>query len=352
MANDKRYSWEDNSEKNSKKAIIILIVAFIIAVIMIFAFGKPIYDYFETNSVEEFLQEVEEDIFEVIGKTGSETDNDSDKPQNETVEMETVDGTLEMYMIDVGQADSFLFIQGNYVMLVDAGTRGSGDDVVAFLKEKNIDKIDVLIGSHTHDDHMGGITKVLNSFEVETFYFPERSDVTTKWYLTMLDTVIEKDIVCGDAKQGDIISLGQAKIQFITSTDSKEDKDINNSSIVIRVSYGEIDFLLGGDIEVGVEEEILASGIEIQSEVFKASHHGSDTSNSRAFVEEVDPDHIFISCGEGNKYKHPCLETIELFKELDIPVYRTDEQGTVAIETNGEKIAISKNPGSYSSGEE
>ena len=294
------------------------------------------------------FQELEEDIFEQLENSETNQEPSDSTSISDTV---NVDGTLYMYMIDVEQADAFLFVEGDNVMLVDAGTRGGGDDVVKFLKEKNISQIDVLIGSHTHDDHMGGMSKVLNNFEVETFYFPERSDVTTKWYLAMLDTVIEKEIICGKAQEGDIIYLGDMKIQFITSTDPKEDKDINNSSIVVRISFGEIDFLLGGDIENEVEKEILSSGLEIQSEVFKALHHGSDTSNAKEFVEEVNPEHIFISCGEGNKYNHPCLTTIELFRKLEIPVYRTDEQGSVTLETDGKIIAIDKKPGSYTSGE-
>ena len=344
MASDKRYSRKD-SEKRGKKPLIIVVAFIVTALIMLFIFDKPISDYLGVQTVEEFFQEVEKDVLEEINKKDDNTSSSNTTQTN-------VDGTLEMYMIDVGQGDSFLFIQGENVLLYDAGTRGSGDDVVEFLKEKEIDKIDILIGSHTHDDHMGGITKVLNNFEVDNFYFPERTDVTTQWYLTLLDTVVQKEIKCCKANQGDIIQFGDASIQFITSTDPKEDKDINNSSIVIRITYDEIDFLLGGDIEFGVEKEILESGLEIQSEIFKASHHGSNTSNSSEFVQEVDPDSIYISCGEGNKYGHPCVETVELFKELNIPVYRTDEQGTVLVTTDGKEFTTDNEPASYSSGKE
>ena len=226
------------------------------------------------------------------------------------------EGTLEMYMIDVGQADSILFIQGDEVMLVDAGTRGTGDEVVKFLQEKEIDEIDILIGTHPHEDHMGGMMDILENFEIGTFYFPKRSDVTTKYYIEILEYVVDNKIACGDAEAADILSFGEATIQFITSTAPKEDKDLNNCSIVIRVSFGAIDFFLGGDIEKEVEREILASGLEIESEIYKASHHGSDTSNTRDFVEKVNPDYIYISCGLYNKHDHPSTSVIRFFEEI------------------------------------
>lgn len=118
------------------------------------------------------------------------------------------------------------------------------------------------------------------------------------------------------------------------------------------MTFGEIDFFLGGDIEKEVEQEILDSGMEIESEVYKASHHGSKTSNTEEFIREVNPEYIYISCGLQNKHDHPNEPIIRLFERLGIPVYRTDESGTITVITDGKTITTDKEPGSYISGEE
>lgn len=325
----------------------------VILVLLLGAFSGPVSNLIGEKNTEELINQLE-----VYVSEGLNEENPEDNGESATVGTEhsgnsaEVEGTLQMYVIDVGQADSILFVQGDEVMLVDAGKIGTGKNVVELLNELGIEEIDILIGTHPHEDHMGGMTKVLENFTVKCFYFPQRTDVTTNYYIDVLEFVGENKIPCGEADAGDIISLGDASVQFITSTDPKEDKDINNSSIVIRVTFGEIDFFLGGDIEKEVEREILASGLEIESEVYKASHHGSDTSNTREIVEAINPDYIYISCGLYNTHDHPCKSVIELFEELGIPVYRTDESGTISVVTDGKTVTTDKEPGSYISGEE
>lgn len=350
MQNRKGVKEFDSGEIKPKRKIPIIIA--IILAVLIGVFSGPLSDLIGEQNTEELINQLESYVSSEVTKEPEVTTGESDETEPSTSTITNVEGTLEMHVIDVGQADAILFIQGDEVMLIDAGTRSAGDDVVSFLKEQGIEEIDILIGTHPHEDHMGGMKKVLQNFSVKCFYFPQRSDVTTKYYIDVLEFVVENKVPCGEADAGDIISFGEASIQFITSTEPKEDKDINNCSIVIRVTFGEIDFFLGGDIEKGVEREILASGFEIESEVYKASHHGSDTSNSREMLEAVNPDYIYISCGLYNKHDHPCKSVVELFEELGIPVYRTDESGTISVVTDGESITTNKEPGSYISGEE
>lgn len=344
-----RKSVRTSSGGSKVKRKIPTIIA-IVLVILLGIFSGPISSLLGEKQTEELLNQLEVYVSEGLGD--SESTPETEGTTQSTQVITDVSGTLEMHVIDVGQADSILFVQGDEVMLVDAGTKGAGDDVVSYLNELGIEEIDVLIGTHPHEDHMGGMKKVLQNFKIKCFYFPQRTDVTTKYYLEILEYVVEKQIPCSEADVGDRISLGEASVQFITSTEPKEDKDINNCSIVIRVTFGEIDFFLGGDIEKEVEREILASGMEIESEVYKASHHGSDTSNTREMVETVNPDYIYISCGLYNKHDHPCKSVIELFEELKIPVYRTDESGTIKVMTDGENVTTDKEPGTYISGEE
>lgn len=322
----------------------------IILVVLLGIFSGPVSSLIGKQNTEELIEQLESYVYENIAETNFiEDENSLEQP---TTVGTDVEGSLQMYVIDVGQADAILFVQDDQVMLVDAGTSGGGDEVVRHLKELGIEEIDILIGTHPHSDHMGGISKVLKNFTVRKFYFPRRTDVTTTYYINILEFVVENNIPCGSAEAGDVIPFGEGQIKFVTSTGPKQEKDLNNCSIVIRVTFGEIDFFLGGDIEKEIEEEILASGIEIESEVYKASHHGSHTSNTREIMEAIDPECIIISCGKDNTHNHPHKSVIGLFEELGIPVYRTDEAGTITITTDGKTVVADKEPGSYISGEE
>ena len=348
MQNRKGVRNKSGGAKTKRKLPVILAV---ILVLVLGIFSGPVSNLLGEKQTEDLMNQLESYISEEIDGTEN-TAEESTNTTTESIVITEPEGTLEMYMIDVGQADSILFIQEDEVMLIDAGTRGAGDDVVRTLKELEIEEIDILIGTHPHEDHMGGMKKVLENFEIETFYFPRRTDVTTKYYIEILECVVENKIPCGTAEAGDIVEFGEAQIQFITSSAPKEEKDLNNCSIVIRVSFGEIDFFMGGDIEKEVEAEILASGMEIECEVYKASHHGSKTSNTEEFINAVNPEYIYISCGLYNKHDHPNEPIIRLFEKLQIPVYRTDEVGTIRVVTDGKTIQTDKQPGSYISGEE
>ena len=346
-----RKGIEKSSSGGTKKKRKMPVIVAIVLVILLGVFSGPVSNILGEKQTQELINQLEGYVSEGLKETEN-TNGNTEETTKPTIITTNPEGTLEMYVIDVGQADSILFIQGDEVMLVDAGTRGAGDDVAEFLKQKNINEIDILIGTHPHEDHMGGMMDILENFSVECFYFPQRSDVTTKYYLEILEHVVNNKVPCGSADAAEIIPFGEASIQFITSTEPKEDKDLNNCSIVIRLTFGEIDFFLGGDIEKEVESEILASGLEIESEIYKASHHGSDTSNTRELVDAVNPDYVYISCGLYNKYSHPNQSVIEMFEELKLPVYRTDEVGTISVITDGKTVTTDKEPGSYISGEE
>lgn len=156
-------------------------------------YNGPISGLIGEQNTEELISQLESYVSE--GVESEESGEETEKPTEPTTQVGTeVSGTLEMYVIDVGQADAILFVQEDEVMLVDAGTRGAGDDVVKFLKELGIEEIDILIGTHPHEDHMGGMKKVLENFTVECFYFPQRSDVTTKYYIDILEFVVENNV--------------------------------------------------------------------------------------------------------------------------------------------------------------
>ena len=260
---------------------------------------------------------------------------------------------LELTMIEVGQADSFLLIQGEDVALVDCGTRSTGDDVVEHLKSIGITEIDYLIGTHPHDDHMGGMYDVITNFEIGKIIMPEIKgvEITTTWY-----TKLENEIKNGDydreyAEVGTVYNLGDANMKIIGPI-SKPNDNLNSYSIVMKVSFGEMDIIMTGDAEVEVEEEILKSGENIDAEILKVGHHGSKTSTSEEFLDAISPDYALISTKVDNKYDHPDEETMEKLQKRNIKVYRTDENGTVVLTITTDDVSFSCKPGDYLTGPE
>lgn len=270
-----------------------------------------------------------------------------------TIERKIVDGIMEMHTIDVGQGDSILVIQKDKVMLIDCGTRAKGSTVVKYLKELGITKIDILVGTHSHDDHMGGMAEVIRNFEIGKLYAPDNSKdgITTYWYMDFLDAVSEKNIEWIYPKVGDTFEIGEANVQIV-APNSEEYNNMNNYSIVLRVTYGETDVLLMGDAEELSEEEIINNGLYIDVDVLKLGHHGSSTSSSEKFLNITTPQYAIISVGKGNTYHHPIKSVMQRLEKFGIKVYRTDESGTIIMSTDGNNITFNVEPGDYLSGTE
>lgn len=274
----------------------------------------------------------------------------SSKPM---IERKIVDGIMEIHTIDVGQGDSILVIQKDQIMLVDCGTRAKGSTVIEYLKELGITKIDILVGTHSHDDHMGGMAEVIRNFEIGTLYAPDNSkeSITTFWYMDFLDAVSEKNVNWVYPEVGTTFGVGDANVQIV-APNSKEYNNMNNYSIVLRVTYGETDVLLMGDAETLSEEEIMNNGLYIDVDVLKLGHHGSSTSSSEKFLNVTTPQYAIISVGKGNTYHHPIKSVMERLENMEITVYRTDESGTIIMSTDGNNITFNVEPGDYLSGDE
>lgn len=263
-----------------------------------------------------------------------------------------VEGQLVVHMIDVGQADCFLLIQDDMTALVDCGTRSTGKDAVEYIKALGITKLDYVIGTHPHDDHMGGMYDVITNFEVGTVIIPEgKPSSTTNWYTKLTDELETGKYQIRYVKEGDILNLGDATMQVIAA-ETDLGGDDNNYSICFKVSFGQIDMIMTGDAEREVEEIILESGINIDAEILKVGHHGSDTSSSEEFLDAVSADYALISCGFPNKYEHPIKSTMEKLEERNIEVYRTDESGSIVITITSDDVTFNCEPGDYLSGAE
>lgn len=258
---------------------------------------------------------------------------------------ENVSGSTEaqVYFIDVGQGDSELIRlkDSGIDILIDAGTRSTKQELTDYLKELGVDDIDILIGTHPHEDHIGGMAKIIEEFPIGTLYLPETSEEmtpTTKTYESLLDAAESKNVTVRTAAAGDVL-LEQGNTSFKVLSPSHTDYDnLNDYSIVTRLKVGDTAFLFQGDAETPVEEEILDSGADVSCDVIKLGHHGSSTSSSRAYLEAANPSAAVISCGVGNEYGHPHRETMDLLKKLSITPYRTDTQKTLLAETDGKNI--------------
>lgn len=260
---------------------------------------------------------------------------------------------LKLHMIDVGQADCFLFMKGDKVALVDCGTRSTGKDAVEYIKSLGITRIDYVFGTHPHHDHMGGMYDIITNFEVGTIIIPQvkEGQVTTNWYIKLMKQIVDGNYEVEYSKTGNEYFLGGAKIQIVWQSELEQD-NVNNYSDIIKVSFGDMDVLMTGDAETEIEEEVLRSGVQIDAEILKVGHHGSNTSSSDEFLDEIDPDYGLISCKVGNKYEHPTKNTMEKLQQREVEVYRTDECGTVIATITPSGVTFNCQAGDYLSGTE
>ena len=230
-------------------------------------------------------------------------------------------------------------------MLIDGGTSECKDDLLNFLKSENIQKFDYIVGTHPHEDHIGSLDDVVNAYDFDTILFPKVT-TTTKTFENLVNAVKNKNKKFITPVSGNEYTLGDAKFKILApSSDSYQ--SLNNYSIVIKLTYGENTFMFTGDAETLSETEMLNSFDDLTADVLKIGHHGSTTSTSKKFLNAVNPKYAVISVGKDNTYNHPTKTTMNKLEELKIPVYRTDEEGTIECVSNGKDITFNVEPGSY-----
>jgi len=250
---------------------------------------------------------------------------------------------LEIHYIDVGQADSILITLNGSSMLIDAGNNGDGDDVVAYLKQQNITKLDYLIGTHPHEDHIGGLDDVIDNFDIDTVLMP-KTKTNTKTFESVLDSMLAKNLKITTVNIGDTFNLDTATFTVL-SVENESTDNLNTTSIVIRLVYENQSYIFCGDAEIENEEMMLSSNLTLESNVIKIGHHGSYTSSSEEFIKAVNPKTAIISVGTDNTYDHPSKSTIKLLEKYNIEVFRTDLNGTIVITSDGtsNKIKCERN---------
>lgn len=289
-------------------------------------------------------------VFSLVGC--SDTTNFNQKQgeiQNSTVK--STDGLLKVYFIDVGQGDSiFIKTPDNKTMLIDAGVPEMGKKVVDYIKSLGVTKIDILVGTHPHEDHIGGMDRVIESFEIGKFYMP-RVTTNTKTFEYVLNAAKNKGLKIDVAKAGVTLDLGPSVSAEMIAPNSSKYDDLNEYSAVIKLAYKNTSFLFTGDAGAESEMEMIENGYDLKSDVLKVGHHGSSTSTTASFLDDVSPKYAVISCGKGNDYGHPHSSTLKKLKARNIPVYRTDECGTIIALSNGQSISFNVKPGDYTPGQ-
>lgn len=259
--------------------------------------------------------------------------NNSSTNYTEYVNSENV----TVFCLDVGQGDSTLITFKNTVILIDAGNPENADYIVEFLESLNIKTINYLIATHPHSDHIGGMATVIDSLDIENIYLPKIADSdipTTKVYENFLDAVANENCNVFAAKGGTTITNSKNFKFEIIAPNGTNYGNLNNYSVVTKLTYYKSSMLFMGDAEKTVENEIIAKHYNIKADIIKIGHHGSYTSSSKKFLKKSNIKNSVISCGIFNKYNHPNDKTLNTLNSLNCNIYRTDTDGTIIISLN------------------
>lgn len=305
--------------RRKKKNSIAYAITAIIVIVVILLFGNKL----SMDNIETMFSNISENVVA------------QESPDINTNVVEGQDVVVKFF--DVGQADSILVQSAGVNMLIDAGTNNMGNTVVQNLKDLGITKINYLVGTHPHEDHIGGMDDVINNFEIGTIYMP-KVQTNTKTFEDVLDAISNKGLTITTPEVGYVFEVGNTKCEVMcagTGT-TEENSNLNLSSIVIRMVYGEESFLFMGD----AEEKNETSRQWPQTTVLKVGHHGSDTSSSESFLNQVKPEISVISVGINNTYGHPKKTTLDKLNALETSIYRTDQNGTITITCDGTNCVV------------
>ena len=250
-------------------------------------------------------------------------------------------GDMAVHFIDVGQGLSILVQSGGENLLYDGGDRAHAEEVVQYLKDQQVESIDYMISSHYDEDHLGGLVACLNEFEVENVLGSDYVH-TSQLFNDFMNTATANALIVQYPSVGDTYEFGTGS--FTVMAPSGISNNSNDNSVVIRLVNGNNSFLFMGDAEETSEQDMISTGMNLDCDVLCLGHHGSASSTSWDLLEASTPSWAVVSCGAGNSYGHPTAETMGKLKDMDIPVYRTDEQGTIISLSDGQNISWNQEP--------
>lgn len=280
-----------------------------------------------------------EKSIESSDQTEAVTPSNQSEPQPAEIQQPATapseDSTFVIHYVDVGQADAALVLCDGEAMLIDGGNAEDSNLIYTYLKNLSVDHLEYIVCTHAHEDHVGGLAGALNYATVDQAFCSVTS-YDTKAYNNFVTYLDKQGVSITIPSAGDIFSLGSAAVQVLGPI--AESIEPNNTSIVLRVVYGETSFLFTGDAEREEEQDILAAGYTIQSTVLKVGHHGSANSTTYPFLREIMPEYAVISVGANNSYGHPTEDTLSRLRDAEVTVYRTDMQGDVICSSNSKTV--------------
>lgn len=276
-------------------------------------------------------------IIKILPTTFSKENESEIKTEKTNLNIENENNIMKVHYLDVGQGDSiFIELPNSKTMLIDAGDPSNEEFITDYIKNLTYNKIDYIIATHPHQDHIGSLAYIINNFKIDSIYMPKVVS-TTKTYENLLNTIANKNLKINTAKAGvNITHENDLSIDIIAPTKDSY-KDINNYSIILKITFKNKKFLFTGDAETESENEIKE---DITADVIKIAHHGSNSSSSHLFLNKVKPKYAIISVGSENTYGHPHKEVIKRLETNGTKIYRTDLHGTIVIETDGNNINI------------
>lgn len=245
--------------------------------------------------------------------------------------------SFSVHFIDVGQADAALVECDGHYMLIDGGNKADSNVIYSVLKKAAVPKLDIVVGTHAHEDHIGGLPGAFNYTTADITLCPVKN-YDSNAFEDFAKYAGQKGGGITVPKTGDTYSLGSATIKILGVNGGS---DTNDTSIILRIDYGETSFLFTGDAEREAEQVVLNSGTDLKATVLKVGHHGSDTSTTYPFLREIMPKYAVISVGSGNSYGHPTEDALSRLRDADVKVFRTDMQGDIFCTSDGKDITFS-----------
>lgn len=251
------------------------------------------------------------------------------------------DTDFAVYYLDVDQGDCSIVVCDDEVMVIDTGSYPQLTDIQEALYALEVEIIDYLVITHQHDDHMSCAERLMGIYNVKNIVMPKLSEenaVNSDTYTRLLHSIADYDVNPIAAQHGEFLKLGSATIEILAPL--KQYKELNNMSIVMKITYGETSFLFQGDAESQVESDLLYSDYDLTADILKLGHHGSKTASTEKYLDAVNPQIAIISCGQGNTYGHPRVTVMEYLVKRDIDFYITVDSGDITVASDGKNIEV------------
>ena len=319
--------------KKTKEAIIGIICLIIVYFLAEYGVLEKIDDAIRATGLAEIVDTRETSVVETKPQVKTNVEIIEKVSKNIAIDK----NKLNILFLDVGQADCQLILYKGKAVLIDAGNSNDGEYIVNGLKGLGITKLDYVIGTHVHEDHVGGMSFVIDSFEIGDFYLPYNTTSTTSYYKKLLTALTDKEESINEANVGDKFYIEDLNFE-IMSVDNSEPENENISSIVVEMTYGKQKYLFMGDAEDENEEARKWNDVD----VLKVGHHGSNTSTTEEFLNQVLPEISIISVGEGNSYNLPKDKILKRLENIESTIYRTDRDGTIQIVSDGNSNEVIK----------